>query len=473
MTSVTYHNGPLLTRIETISVYLDVSFADMSSRSFLPRNLSLAHWAGPQADHNLENLVPRLETFLQVLTSSAYMHALGEYSINRYTIGTGRHTGPYFLSTGPLSYDSDAASHGLIQLSVDDMTVRQVLTRALDRGDLPMPTANTCFMIFMPPGAVFAEFPDAGGYHRAFFWTGPEGSTTVYYALVKFMTSDALYYTPGEGLPTSQPSPYQFDLFTTDISHEIAEAVTNPLAFTATSNGWHTDPPMEQKEIADKCQDTSIRAPLVLGDYKLSTFWSNNQGSCFNGWLVKIVPADPPGYEDCFGQYVLEQQSYHVRAEVSNLATPSLPEEFTYQWTATILRSLRPGPHTAPPTPHSDFEFTLPAAPHSIVVEVTVTFQGETVVSGSRTFTPISADEANHRQAICEVEQELRERIIRRWPPIPPGPPPLPFLDPVPFVEQEVQELHQMSTRLAQATGALMEFYQARPEGVGAEKEGA
>lgn len=97
-------------------------------------------------------------------------------------------------------------------------------------------------------------------------------------------------------------------------------------------------------------------------------------------------------------------------------------------------------------------------------------FPDGTTASPQRTIAALSTQEADYRLAFCKAMEEVRKNsIIRRLfdPPVPP----IHLSNPEPFVEHEVQELHQITTLLARTTGELVEYYQARSKSRGAEKE--
>src|SRR5262249_51796485 len=136
-----------------------------------------------------------------------YMDLLGQYNV-----GHGTFQGDDLVNQDPANQ------------TIDDSQIRQVLNGEIAAGHLAAPGANSLYVFFTAPGVVVTaggenSVPDFSGYHDAFTDTA---GATVYYAVVPYAGGGI-----GFGL-----TPFQQE--TATLSHEVAEAVTDP----DTQTGW-------------------------------------------------------------------------------------------------------------------------------------------------------------------------------------------------------------------------------------------
>jgi hypothetical protein len=217
---LTYRGGPLLTSVEAVVLY----------------------WGPRWREEPLATLARRLDRFLDYVLASALMDQLAEYGVDGSAIGHGRRV----LSTVLGSAPTPAA--------VDDSQLRETLQSALP--SLPPGDANTLYMLFLPPGTSVAMGGSRScqafcGYHDAI-----DGE--IFYAVL-----------PHPDCAGCLDGADEFDALTSTASHELAEAVTDPVPGT----GWYDD---AHGEVADICAWKMKR----LGDYVVQLEWSNAHRRC-------------------------------------------------------------------------------------------------------------------------------------------------------------------------------------------------
>jgi hypothetical protein len=217
---LTYRGGPLLTSVEVVSVF----------------------WGRQWRDEPLATLARRLDAFFDFVVTSELMDQLAEYGVEGSEIGHGEHVGSSVLDGVP----TDAV--------LTDQQLRDGLRAALP--SLPGPNPNRLYSIFLPPGVAVTMGGSRScqafcGYHDAI-------DDTVFYAVL-----------PYPGCPGCLGGDDEFDAVTSTTSHELAEAITDPIPGT----GWYND---AHGEIADICAWRTKR----LGDYVVQLEWSNAARNC-------------------------------------------------------------------------------------------------------------------------------------------------------------------------------------------------
>ena len=228
--SVSYHGGPLMPNVQVETLYLGQAWADHSQ---------------------LEPTARQLDGFFSSITNSPFMDMLGQYNVGR----------GHFLGT-----DTDAAvSAGG---SIDDTQIHGLLSQEIGAGHLASPTANMLYYVFTPPGT---EVTDNGansvtgvlGYHQDY--TDASGNTVIYAVI------------PYPGAPNATLTNLGlngFQQLTGVSSHELAEAVTDPL-----QNAWYDDVRTTYgAEIGDLAIAEYNYASSVFGTvdgYTVQREWSN------------------------------------------------------------------------------------------------------------------------------------------------------------------------------------------------------
>lgn len=218
---LTYRGGPLLTAVEVVTVFWG------------------ARWAS-----DLQPLGGQINTFFDTILQSTLLDQLAEYSVPAYNIGHGRRTGTVTIT------DQEPPA------SVSDATIQTMLQARIQSGSLPPIDANTLYCVYLPPGTVVSQGGGQSclsfcGYHN----NGPSG---LYYAVL-----------PSPDCSGCLGSLASFDALTSISSHELCEAITDPIP----GQGWYDD---TNGEIGDICAWQS----KSLDGYTVQLEWSNRQNAC-------------------------------------------------------------------------------------------------------------------------------------------------------------------------------------------------
>jgi hypothetical protein len=253
--NVTYHGGALIQHVKVVPLLYGSSWAGKTTPAYL---------------------MGFLQTFF---TDGRYLANLAQYSAGGYQIGKGTAVNPLVDPAVLPKVDSEHTATG-IRYQVTDDQIQTEIKAQYSAGKLPPPDADTLYMVCVSPDVVvvagggdsennFAAYHDYasdGGY--AYAVIAPTGDSTSQAA--------------------STPSGYPGTLFnldlTTGISHEIAEAVTDPQ-----SDGWYDDSqnPLNGAEIADLADllnaiglitDEQLYPLLTGADgtrYAVEAVWSN------------------------------------------------------------------------------------------------------------------------------------------------------------------------------------------------------
>jgi hypothetical protein len=216
-----------------------------------------------------------LKGFFQTLFADGrYLANLAQYSAGGYHIGNGTSLDPLVDPAVLSKVDSEHAATG-IRYQVTDDQIQAEIKAQFSTGKLPPPDADTFYVVCVQYDTVvialgsdsesgfgaYHDYASDGGYAYAVIApTGDDPSMTV-------------------NTPTGYHSTlFNFDL-TTGISHELAEAVTDPQ-----TDGWSDD---NQGEIADipvmlnglgLITDDQLYALLTGADgtrYVVQSVWSN------------------------------------------------------------------------------------------------------------------------------------------------------------------------------------------------------
>ena len=220
--NLTYRNGPLLTAVEVFTIFWG------------------AAWETQQA-----NTAKQLNAFFDFILTSALLDQLAEYSVPGKSIGRGSRVG------------TDTITSPAPSSSVSDAEIQSFLQHELAaNGGLPAATPNTLYFVFLPPGVTVGAFGgkscrDFCGYHDAI-------QSQTFYAVMPF-----------PGCSGCKGGLSQLDALTTTVSHELSEAITDPVP----GQGWYDD---TNGEIGDICAWQS----KTLGAYKIQLEWSNKAGRC-------------------------------------------------------------------------------------------------------------------------------------------------------------------------------------------------
>ncbi len=219
---LTYRNGPLLTNVEVFTIFWGSDWQ-------MPANMQVRQ---------------QMNTFFDYILTSPLLDQLAEYSVPGKTIGQGKRTGTTLLTLPEPGK------------SVQDPHIQSMLQTEFAKGVIPQPNANSLYFVFLPPGTQIkqgraASCKDFCGYHEA-------TSDNIFYAVMPFPGCTGCF----GGLAV-------FDAFTSSSSHELSEAITDPIP----GQGWYDD---NHGEIGDICAWKTKQ----LGQYTVQLEWSNSAGSC-------------------------------------------------------------------------------------------------------------------------------------------------------------------------------------------------
>ncbi len=220
---LTYRGGHLLTAVEVYTVF----------------------WGAAWEQAPQSGLMTSLNQFFDFVLTSPLMDQLAEYSVPGLAIGHGKRTGTTVLK-------ATAVPH-----SVRDHQLQQLLQKETAAGGkLPAPTPQTLYFIYLPPGVVVTQ----GGGRSCMTFCGYHSDIggNLFYAVMPY---------PGCAGCTGGLQP--LDALTSTSSHELCEAVTDPVP----GQGWYDD---QHGENGDICAWKTGQ----LGNYKVQLEWSNRAGAC-------------------------------------------------------------------------------------------------------------------------------------------------------------------------------------------------
>jgi hypothetical protein len=220
--NLTYRNGPLLTAVQVFTVF----------------------WGSAWRQAANSDLVKQINQFFGFILTSQLIDQLGEYGVPGQAIGHGSLIGTTSLAAPDLG------------VSVQDSAIQQLLLQEIDAGTLPATNRNTLYFVFLPKGVQVVQANSASckafcGYHDSF-------GSNVFYAVM-----------PYPGCSGCTGGLAVFDALTSTISHELCEAITDPVP----GQGWYDD---NNGEIGDICAWKT----RTLGKYTIQLEWSNQAGSC-------------------------------------------------------------------------------------------------------------------------------------------------------------------------------------------------
>ena len=214
---LSYRGGPLLTAVQVYTYFWGAAWTQP-----------------PQSD-----LVPRLNDFFDFVLASPLLDQLAEYSVPGQAIGHGARAG-----TSTVTDQSPAAS-------ITDADIQAFVQR-----QVPQPDANGLYFVFLPPGVAVSL--DGGASCSSFCGYHSDIGGATFYAVMP--------YPDCAGCTGSLSA---FDALTSTTSHELCEAITDPIP----GEGFYDD---ANGEIGDICAWRT----KALGGYTVQLEWSNAAGKC-------------------------------------------------------------------------------------------------------------------------------------------------------------------------------------------------
>ncbi len=219
---LTYRGGPLIANVEVVTIFWGRAFATPTQASF----------------------VQHINDFFDAILDSILMKQLAEYSVPGYKLGNGKRVG------------SVTITRGVPKVNVTDAAIQTFITKLIAAGTVPKPNKNSLYFVYLPPGVSVTQGGSRScqafcGYHSDI-----DGHT--YYAVMPYPTC--------KGCTGSLPA---FEALTSTSSHELIEAITDPVPGT----GWYDD---NHGEIGDICAWTT----KVVNGYTVQLEWSNKLNKC-------------------------------------------------------------------------------------------------------------------------------------------------------------------------------------------------
>jgi hypothetical protein len=223
--SLVHGSGPVLQQVQVETLFLGQQWQNDSTYSSLRNNLN---------------------DFLQNLTGSSYMDLMSQYGVGH---GSFIDTSIGFFIPDPNMTEN-----------ISDAQIQTFITFSVNDGSLKPENGERLFVVFTAPGEVVVDSSgktsrsDFAAYHSDFV----DGSgVTTYYAVIAFPGSP----NGTDGLPTTMGN------LTAPVSHELAEAVTDPIP----PSGW-TDPQNSYvtrlgPEIGDIADAQNARSVMWNGYY--------------------------------------------------------------------------------------------------------------------------------------------------------------------------------------------------------------
>jgi hypothetical protein len=220
---LTYRGGPLLTSVEVFTAFWGRAWQQQ-----------------PQA-----GLITKLNQFFDAILTSPLIDQLAEYNVTGKSITHGKRVGTATVTTPALGrHATDGAVRHMLQ--------QEILTNSA----FPKPSANMLYFVYLPPGVSL---------------TGVGGkSCTTFCGYHEHINSQIFYAAmPYPGCSGCLGGLAEFDALTATSSHELCEAVTDPVP----GMGWYDD---HNGEIGDIC---AWKMKQVAG-FTVQQEWSNKANNC-------------------------------------------------------------------------------------------------------------------------------------------------------------------------------------------------
>ena len=217
-----YNDGPLLTGVQVFTIF----------------------WGTAWQQGAASGVIAKVNGFFDFVLTSSLIDQLAEYSVLQYKIGHGKRIGTVTLTSPD------------VPASVDDSAIQQMIQQQISTGKLPPSNPNLLYFVFLPSGVTVTQGGSAScqvfcGYHDAI-------ANQVFYAVMP--------YPDCSGCASSLST---FDALTVTASHELCEAITDPIP----GQGWYDN---ANGEIGDICAWQTKK----IGQYTVQKEWSNKAASC-------------------------------------------------------------------------------------------------------------------------------------------------------------------------------------------------
>jgi hypothetical protein len=286
---VTPHNGIIIPSVQVSTVYYGDAWNDATGPNY----------AELQAKKNDFN------QYFATLTNSPFMDSLAQYSghpasldpLYSYLAANFPQLEAFLPEVSPTHgqfIGTEAVAGPLSQdVTVQNSDLTNMLAQQFANHSLAQPTDNTLYVVFTPPNISLS-----GGiaFHNSFVYN----NQNVFYAAISYVGSQAWR-------PNNMT---QFQAMTTIASHELVEAITDPIL----NEGYVDDTPPPAwsgpQEISDLGNGSLSQVPGfanysqfgLANGYIIQQYWSNKDGKAVGGaqinttnpaLLDKTIPAMP------------------------------------------------------------------------------------------------------------------------------------------------------------------------------------
>jgi hypothetical protein len=222
LTPLTYRNGHLLTNVEVFTIF----------------------WGKDWTTATKKAMIAPFNQFFKDIVKSSMIDQLKEYNVPNQSIGYGSFVGT--LTT----------NNPILSKTVSDTTIQSTLKKWIAAGAIPPITPNRLYFVFTQQGTIVKLGTDAScqvfcGYHDHI-------NKSLFYAVVPYHDCSGC---TGHLIT--------FDAMTVTASHELCEAITDPVP----GDGWYNN---TYGEIGDY----PCGVPKTLLKYKVQTEYSNKANMC-------------------------------------------------------------------------------------------------------------------------------------------------------------------------------------------------
>jgi hypothetical protein len=258
-TAVTSPNqlAPIIPNVQIETVFYGSAWSGQASNAALSAELSAE--------------AQDLNQFFRAITGSHYMDGLSQYSMltpggTVIRPGYGQFVRADYVPVLPAG------------TNVSEDAIQTMLAQEIQSGKLDAPNGNTLYMVFMPPGVMESGDVGSGGGHHSSF---PYGGGTAYFATVEHPLTG---FQPGGGVGSAT----NFQIMTEIASHEMVEAITDPMGNVPSQAAWfdrNSADKTYRDEIGDITQDSpppggimGLVGPAGYG-YVVQKYWSNQDNT--------------------------------------------------------------------------------------------------------------------------------------------------------------------------------------------------
>jgi len=219
---LTYNNGPLMAQCQVFTIF----------------------WGSAWLQAPLAGMISEVNGFFDSILTSSLIDQLSEYSVPQYQISHGKRIG------------TDTLTNPDVNKTVDDSAIQKMIQDQISAKKLPASNPDLLYFVFLPWGVTVTQGGSASckvfcGYHDAI-------ANDIFYAVMPFPDCS--------GCSSSLSN---FDALTVTASHELCEAITDPIP----GQGWYDN---QNGEIGDICAWKTKK----IGQYTVQQEWSNSRGSC-------------------------------------------------------------------------------------------------------------------------------------------------------------------------------------------------